>query len=107
MEYRAWFQCIKGCDVQFELNEVVYECSNCGSIYEVQQKRNDEAVYSCPEDGSSCNLIGEEDIVEELAKVCEMYSSELELISTDSSEGTMLLKAFGGIAAILRYQITF
>ncbi len=84
-----------------------FKCSSGGKSFEVQQKRNDEPVYSCPDDGSNCNLIGEEDIVEELAKVCETYSTELELISTDSSEGSMLLRAFGGIAAILRYQISF
>ena len=29
--------------------------------------------------------------------------TKVELISADSEEGEMLLKAFGGIAAILRY----
>lgn len=84
-----------------------YKCSNCQKTFQVQQKKDDEAIYSCPDDGSNCNLVSEEDVVEELAEVCETYSSDLELISTDSSEGGMLLQAFGGIAAILRYQISF
>ncbi|MGA1848654.1 MAG: peptide chain release factor aRF-1 [Thermoplasmatota archaeon] len=84
----------------------VFECPGCDGIYEVYQKKEDEPVYTCPQDQSSCNLVKEEDIVEELANICEMYSSQLELISTDSSEGIMLLQAFGGIAAVLRYKFS-
>lgn len=84
-----------------------YECSSCGKHIQVDQKRSDEPIFKCPDDGSTCNLVEEKDIVEELAGVCEMYSTDLEIISTDSSEGTMLLQAFGGIAAILRYKISF
>jgi peptide chain release factor subunit 1 len=61
-------------------------------------------VYKCPDDQSSCNFRDEEDIVEELSRICESFSSTVELVSTDSSEGLMLLQAFGGIAAVLRYK---
>jgi len=84
----------------------VFECSTCEGTFEVYQKRDDEPVYACPEDQSTCNLVKEEDIVEELATICEMYSSQMELISTDSSEGMMLLQAFGGMAAVLRYKFS-
>ncbi|MGA1865873.1 MAG: peptide chain release factor aRF-1 [Thermoplasmatota archaeon] len=83
-----------------------FECPGCGKNFEVHQGKDAEPVYSCPEDGSSCNLVKEEDIVEEFERICEMYSSQLELISTDSSEGNMLLQAFGGMAAILRYRFS-
>lgn len=36
MPYRAWFQCISGCDEKYELNEVVYQCKKCGDLLEVQ-----------------------------------------------------------------------
>ena len=36
MPYRAWFQCINGCDVRYGLNEVVYQCEQCGDLLEVQ-----------------------------------------------------------------------
>ncbi|MFW3146276.1 MAG: peptide chain release factor aRF-1 [Thermoplasmatota archaeon] len=84
-----------------------FECPSCQKTFSVNQKRKDEPFFSCPEDGSQCNLLEEEDMVEEMANLCEMYSTDLELISTDSSEGAMLLQAFGGIAAILRYSIQF
>ncbi|MFB6355099.1 MAG: threonine synthase [bacterium] len=35
-DYNAWFQCIKGCDVRYELSEVVYECEECGGLLEVR-----------------------------------------------------------------------
>jgi len=35
MEYRAWFQCIRGCDERYELNEIVYKCKKCGGLLEV------------------------------------------------------------------------
>lgn len=36
MPYRAWFQCISGCDERYELNEVVYQCKKCGDLLEVK-----------------------------------------------------------------------
>jgi peptide chain release factor subunit 1 len=83
----------------------VYECPSCGKSFEVDQKKANEPVFTCPDDQSQCQLVEEKDIVDELAQTCESFSTQLELISTDSSEGQMLLKAFGGIAAILRYQL--
>jgi threonine synthase len=35
MEYRAWFQCVRGCGERHELNEIVYNCSKCGGLLEV------------------------------------------------------------------------
>jgi threonine synthase len=36
MEYKAWFQCSEGCDERYELNEIIYNCNNCGGLLEVQ-----------------------------------------------------------------------
>ena len=36
----------------------------------------------------------------------EQMSTNVELISKDSEEGQLLLRAFGGVAAILRYRVT-
>ncbi|MCU0798497.1 MAG: peptide chain release factor aRF-1 [Candidatus Thermoplasmatota archaeon] len=82
-----------------------FKCPTCGKEVAVFQKASTDPLLKCPEDGSECDLEKEEDMVEELAKVCESYSTTFELISTDSSEGSMLLKAFGGLAALLRYRM--
>jgi len=36
MHYRAWFECISGCGVRYELNEIVYQCGRCGGLLEVR-----------------------------------------------------------------------
>ena len=36
MGYKAWFQCIGGCDKKYELNEIVYQCKECDSLLEVR-----------------------------------------------------------------------
>lgn len=35
MAYNSWFQCIKGCDETYALDEVIYNCRKCGSLLEV------------------------------------------------------------------------
>jgi peptide chain release factor subunit 1 len=42
-------------------------------------------------------------IVASLYKLAEESGAKVELISEDSEEGKLLQKAFGGMAAILRY----
>jgi threonine synthase len=36
MAYNAWFQCINGCPGEFDLREVIYRCSTCADLLEVQ-----------------------------------------------------------------------
>lgn len=35
MAYNAWFQCVRGCDEKYPLNEIIYKCKNCGGLLEV------------------------------------------------------------------------
>ena len=35
MAYKAWFQCVRGCDEKYPLNEVIYNCKSCGGLLEV------------------------------------------------------------------------
>ncbi|MCI4371997.1 MAG: peptide chain release factor 1, partial [Thermoplasmata archaeon] len=46
------------------------------------------------------------DLIEELTTMAEQMGTNVELISKDSEEGALLLRAFGGVAAILRYRVT-
>lgn len=36
MTYRAWFQCIAGCEGQYPLDSVIYRCPRCGDLLEVE-----------------------------------------------------------------------
>jgi peptide chain release factor subunit 1 len=46
----------------------------------------------------------EEDIVADLSKMADQSGASVKIISTEFEEGAQLDKAFGGIAAILRYK---
>jgi len=52
-------------------------------------------------------LISEEldaDFVHELVELAELTGAEVEIVSTDFEEGEQLKRAFGGVAAVLRYK---
>ncbi|NHJ33492.1 MAG: peptide chain release factor 1, partial [Asgard group archaeon] len=61
---------------------------------------------NCPECGSSKLSIEEiVDYVEDLGKQASETGALIEIISTDTEEGMILFKSFGGLVAILRYPI--
>ena len=58
----------------------------------------------CPECGStSLSLNQERDLLDILADLAEEKGIDVEVISTETEEGSMLLKSFGGIAAVLHF----
>ncbi|MDR2846298.1 MAG: peptide chain release factor aRF-1 [Candidatus Methanoplasma sp.] len=59
----------------------------------------------CPECGASVKVISQEDLIDSFFEIADGYNTHVQLISGDSEEGDMLLKAFGGIAALLRYRL--
>ena len=87
-----------------------FKCSACGFEKEITVKNQSEAdkfEERCP----NCNeLLKEEssiDLVDELIEKAEEMNADVEFISTETEEGTQLFRAFGGIAAILRYHIEY
>jgi peptide chain release factor subunit 1 (aeRF-1) len=55
--------------------------------------------------GSTLEITGRRDIVEELSEIAEASGTKVEMISTESEEGEQFFNAFGGIAAILRFRV--
>ena len=53
----------------------------------------------------SLNIEEKVDLLEELADLAHEGSANVEIISIETEEGSQLLKAFGGIAAIIRYRL--
>ena len=45
MGYHAAFRCVAGCDGSYPLDEVIYECPNCGATFRAGRA-------ACPECGS-------------------------------------------------------
>lgn len=94
-------------------NRAKIKCSSCGNLTE--KTATDEDLFQLEQQisGMQCEKCGnlslsiEEkvDLLEELADLAQEGSTKVEVISTETEEGSQLLKAFGGIAAIIRYRL--
>ncbi len=74
-------------------------CGSCGFM-----NASTTPPTKCP--SCSGDLITTEiDPIDEIVKMAEQSGANFELLSTDSEEGTALLRTFGGIAALLRFAV--
>ena len=81
------------------------KCAN--GDWEGERTAADEAtIPACPKDGGQLTVVEKRDIVEEFSALAANSGTKVELISSESEEGQLLIRAFGGIAAILRYRVT-
>jgi peptide chain release factor subunit 1 len=88
-------------------------CGKCATDYyktvptqKIREFYEHVNTLSCPSCQSNLVQIeGEMDLVEELGDLAEIQGTKIELLSTETEEGTMLISTFGGIAAILRFII--
>ena len=84
---------------------VTYNCPDDGREEQVVVEKKEGEVIQCP----ACGLEMEEkerfDFVEDITSMADSMGTRVEIISDASEEGDMLMKAFGGIAGILRYRI--
>ncbi|GAB4313802.1 MAG: peptide chain release factor aRF-1 [Methanobacteriaceae archaeon] len=83
-----------------------FECSACGFTEVKTFKDNTaESEEICSQCGEKMNQTETKDIIDDFVEMAEEVGSEVEIISTETEEGMQLLKAFGGIGAILRYRV--
>ena len=82
------------------------DCQACGFHAEVTQKEGQKVEdLTCPQCNEKMKITQEEDLIEDLANIAEDLGSSVEIISTETEEGSQLYRAFGGIGAILRYNV--
>jgi len=87
-------------------------CRECGheetrivDLDELEAFEESVGEMRCPGCGSGVyELTEREDLIEALVEMAEEADADVEMISTQTEEGEMLLKSFGGVAAILRYR---
>ncbi|HOT94819.1 MAG TPA: peptide chain release factor aRF-1 [Methanoregulaceae archaeon] len=85
-------------------------CEACGHTEErtVKSRPGDATGQidpgTCPDCSAPLSIAEESDIIEELTEFADQSSARVEIISDDFEEGSILMTAFGGIAAILRYR---
>jgi peptide chain release factor subunit 1 len=95
--------------VELESFKVKISCSSCGhreerTVRELKRLEVELEGARCPECNE--NSLGMDDYrstLDELAEVAEKTGARIEVISTETEEGEQL-KAFGGVAAILRFR---
>lgn len=87
-----------------------FVCPACGTekYFTVKtQAEADKIEERCP----NCNeLLKEEesqDLADDFVEKAEEMNTDIEFISTETEEGMQLFRAFGGIAAILRYYVEY
>lgn len=83
-----------------------YECSTCGTNAEKTIKADSTVQEkTCPKCNEKMKVVETTDIIDDFVEIAEEVGSEVEIISTETEEGMQLLKAFGGVGAILRYRL--
>lgn len=86
----------------------VFKCPSCGSEEEITVKSQSEAdklEKPCSNCGETLKEESSQTLIEDFVEKAEEMNSAVELISTETEEGMQLLRAFGGVAAILRYHV--
>jgi peptide chain release factor subunit 1 len=93
---------------------VSLKCSHCGLIEKRSVKtdaydklENEISTAPCPKCNSenTWNVESSVNLVDELGELASQTNTTIEVISAETEEGNQLLKAFGGIAAILRFKL--
>ncbi|NCS71129.1 MAG: peptide chain release factor 1, partial [Candidatus Aenigmarchaeota archaeon] len=74
----------------------------CGNEIEKDTKHGME--HKCPNCGAKMDVLEERELIEILPEEVGAFSSNIQIISSDSSEGEQF-KNLGGIGAILRFKV--
>jgi len=70
---------------------------------EIEEVASREVIKECPKCSNPMIPIEETDLIEDYIRAGQENGAKIELITDESDEGALFLKAFGGIGAILRY----
>jgi len=88
------------------------KCKNCGYQEDTLLARSELTRFEQQLFARSCKncsnvtltILNTQNLLDEFVEIAEKSSVNLQVISTETEEGIMLLESFGGIAAILRYR---
>ncbi|PKL67514.1 MAG: peptide chain release factor 1 [Methanobacteriales archaeon HGW-Methanobacteriales-1] len=84
---------------------ISYECSVCGHTSEYTTKNSESEVEkTCNSCNEKMKVVESKDVIDDFVEMSEEVGSEVEIVSTETEEGMQLLRAFGGIGAVLRYR---
>ncbi|MDO8553407.1 MAG: peptide chain release factor aRF-1 [Candidatus Micrarchaeota archaeon] len=81
-----------------------YTCSLCGSIQEKNSKEKLPEKIPCDKCNGEAKITSDTELLENLMDLARSMNIEINIISTDTSEGVQFLNGFTGIGAFLRYR---
>jgi peptide chain release factor subunit 1 len=81
---------------------VKYKCKACNNIW--YNALDAPQPAKCPHDQGEGEVVETMELLKGLSELVGSYGATMEIISAESDQGSRLLKAFGGMAAILRYR---
>ena len=84
---------------------ITIECPACGTVEKSFDKSPEGSSVPCPKCDGVGNVVKDIDLVDDMFDNAGLMGTKVELISPESEEGDMLLKAFGGIVGLLRFSI--
>lgn len=84
-------------------DRVGISCPSCGYKGGLSVDQNHGAI-PCPKCSQIAIVEKEVDLVDDFFELADSMGTKVEILSNDSEEGEMLYKAFGGIAALLRFS---
>lgn len=93
----------------FESYKTLVKCSRCGheenkTVKDLMALENSLTRRACEKCGEKSLYVHEfKSLLDDLSEIAETTNAKIEIISSETEEGQQL-KAFGGIAAILRYR---
>jgi peptide chain release factor subunit 1 len=80
-------------------------CPSCGSKKDALAKDTNEQ-FMCDKCSTVMAVESSEDLVGELHKLADANGTMIEFISGESEEGELLMRAFAGMAGILRFRVS-
>jgi peptide chain release factor subunit 1 len=95
-----------------ELVRITVKCTSCDYTKQETMKNHDVLEFKQSLNGKPCPkcsvpslfVANVKELIDELADLAEETGADVEILSSETEEGQMLKKSFGGIAAILRYK---
>lgn len=83
---------------------VKFRCGSCSKESPATLREGEEDRARKCDCGGLLERLEARDVVQELTDLARQSGASVELVSTESEEGAQLKNAFGGMAAILRYE---
>jgi len=88
---------------EFDWVRAGLSCPKCGFGDEKTLRKENLKEEKCPKCGSGMESLSEKELMDEIIKLAEDMSTEVEMISVHTQKGEQL-KELGGIGGILRYR---